>query len=97
MGLKWEVAPSLPQEPHYFSGGSSQMQWFASNYISKYYPDRPESIHQCKILDYKDFFGDCPYTRNYDDCHKMTADEIMKEFTKIANIKYDKSNPNIFG
>ena len=24
MGLKWEVAPSLPQEPHYFSGGSSQ-------------------------------------------------------------------------
>lgn len=24
MGLKWEVTPSLPQEPHYFSGGSSQ-------------------------------------------------------------------------
>lgn len=69
------------------------MQWFASNYISKYYSDRPESIHQCKILDHKDFFGDCPYTRNYDDCHKMTADEIVKEFTKIADIKYAKSNP----
>ena len=24
MGLKWEVAPSLPQEPNYFSGWSSQ-------------------------------------------------------------------------
>ena len=23
-GLKWEVAPCLPQEPHCFSGGSSQ-------------------------------------------------------------------------
>ena len=67
------------------------MQWFASNYISKYYPDRPESIHQCKTLDYKDFFGDCPYTSNYDDYHKMTADEIVKEFSKIANIKHANS------
>lgn len=67
------------------------MQWFASNYLSLYHPDSPESIYQCKTLDYKDFFGDCPYTSNYDDYHKMTANEIVEEFTKIAHRKCSNS------
>ena len=27
VGLKWETTPCLPQEPHYFNSGSSQVEY----------------------------------------------------------------------
>ena len=55
-------------------------QWFASNYFNKNM--NPDSFVKCTTDDYKEFFGDCPYTRNYDDYHKATINELIKFFNK---------------
>lgn len=66
-------------------------QWFASNYFDRNM--RPDSFVKCLSEDYKDFFGDCPYTRNYDDYHKATVNELIKFFTKtyIQNESTDQA------
>lgn len=53
-------------------------QWFASNYFDKH--GNPDEWRFCTEDDYKDFFGDCPYIRNYDDYHKATVSEIIEYF-----------------
>lgn len=55
-------------------------QWFASNYYNK--DGEPDSWGFCTEDDYKEFFGDCPYIRNYDDYHKATVEELKKKFHK---------------
>ena len=55
-------------------------QWFASNYFDKNM--NPDSFVKCTTDDYKEFFGDCPYIRNYDDYHKATVNELIKFFNK---------------
>lgn len=53
-------------------------QWFASNYFDVNM--KPDRFVICTINDYKEFFGDCPYTKNYDDYHKATVEELIEHF-----------------
>lgn len=53
-------------------------QLFASNYFN--INMKPERFVLCTTDDYKDFFGDCPYTKNYDDYHKATVEELIEHF-----------------
>lgn len=55
-------------------------QWFASNYFDKYM--QPDSFIKCTINDYKVFFSDCAYIRNYDDYHKASVNELINYFNK---------------
>lgn len=57
---------------------SDKNQWFASNYWDK--KGGPDEWRLCTEDDYKDFFGDCPYVRNYDDYHKATVEELIEHF-----------------
>ena len=57
---------------------SDKNQWFASNYWDK--KGSPDEWRFCTQDDYKDFFGDCPYIRNYDDYHKATVEELIEHF-----------------
>lgn len=52
-------------------------QWFASNYKHRYL-DRYDSYHFCTKDDYREYFGDNPQDVNYDDFHKMTANEVVE-------------------
>lgn len=52
-------------------------QWFASNYKHRYL-NQYESYHFCTKDDYREYFGDNPQDVNYDDFHKMTANEIVE-------------------
>lgn len=53
-------------------------QLFCSNYFDRH--NKPDDWQLCTEDNYKDFFGDCPYMRNYDDYHKATVEEIIKHF-----------------
>ena len=53
-------------------------QWFTSNYFDVNM--KPDRFVICTINDYKEFFGDCPYTKNYDDYHKATVEELIEHF-----------------
>lgn len=55
-------------------------QWFASNYWDR--KGAPDEWRFCKEDDYKDFFGNCPYVRNYDDYHKATVQELIEHFKR---------------
>lgn len=57
---------------------SDKNQWFASNYFDVNM--KPDRFVICTINDYKEFFGDCPYTKNYDDYHKATVEELIEHF-----------------
>lgn len=52
-------------------------QWFASNYKHRYL-NSYASYHFCTKDDYREYFGDNPQDVNYDDFHKMTANEVVE-------------------
>lgn len=53
-------------------------QLFCSNYSNRY--NKPDDWQLCTEDNYENFFGDCPYVRNYDDYHKATVEEIIEHF-----------------
>lgn len=69
-------------------------QWFVSNYFNRNM--QPDEWCFCTEDDYKNFFGDCPYIRNYDDYHKATVEELLQHFNQKQNHNLKKNNLFLF-
>lgn len=56
MGLKWEITPCLPQEPHCFNSGSSQKEGegFVSNKWSNILDVGPFVLYKLNYFDFAD-------------------------------------------